>query len=105
MTSDDPDLMWRRPAGGETDRPPTGPTYEPAPVYTGPPRSQPPPRQQSPAPLIQPLPPPRPLPPQDHEAIDAEEEQARLVTFGVAIGAAVVAVLLVLFIAVRSLAN
>jgi hypothetical protein len=53
--------------------------------------------------VIQPLPPPRSLPPQDHDAIDAEEQRARAVTLGLAIVAAVLAVLLLLVIALRAL--
>ncbi len=99
----DPDAEWQRPAASPAE-PATEATPPPAkPTYAGPPRSQPPSAHARPAPLIQPLPPPRELPPQDHDAIDAEEAQARLVTLGISIVAGVLAVLLILFVSVRAL--
>jgi len=104
--SSDPDAAWRRPAedpaGPDAAARPASPAR---PAYTGPPRSQPPSAQAVPAPLIQPLPPPRELPAQDHDAIDAEERQARLVTVGISIVAGVLAVLLLLFVSLRAIVS
>src|SRR5438445_414584 len=103
MSSDgDHDAIWRRPAVG-ADEPASGPepTPAPSPVYTGPPPTVPPPAYRIEAPLIQPLPPPRALPHQDHAALDEAERQARQLSYGVAIVMGTLAVLLVLFIAVR----
>ena len=101
MTSD-PDSVWRRPPTSEPVEPEAG--EAPEPTYSGPPRTQRPPRTQ-PAPLIQPLPPPRVLPAQDHDAIDAEEQQARVITVGLSIVAGVLAVLLLLFVTLRALSQ
>jgi hypothetical protein len=99
----DPDAAWRRPSD-EPAEPASGAEQGPAAAgYAGPPRSQPPPPRAAPIPVIQPLPPPRSLPPQDHDAIDAEEQRARAVTLGLAIVAAVLAVLLLLVIALRAM--
>jgi hypothetical protein len=46
--------------------------------------------------LVQ-VPPPRPLPPQDLDALDTEEQQARTVTYGVAMVAGAI-LLVVLFV-------
>jgi hypothetical protein len=101
ISDGDPDAVWRRPEADPAGVPAPAES-EPPPVYTGPPPTTPPPRQQPPAPLIQPLPPPRALPPQDHDAIDAEEQRARMVTAGVAIIGAVLALLLLIFITLRA---
>jgi hypothetical protein len=102
----DPDAMWRRPAASDPDdQPATEPRPDAAkPTYTGPPPTRRPP-QVVPAPLIQPLPPPRELPPQDHDAIDAEEQQARMVTYGVSIVAGVLTLLLFLFVILKALSG
>lgn len=100
----DPDAVWRRPTDSDPAvSEPTGTTDQPA-GYTGPPRGGPPPRYLR-APVIQQLPPPRALPPQDHAEIDAEEQQARVVTYVVAIVFGVLVVLLMLFIALRALST
>jgi hypothetical protein len=98
----DPDAVWRRPAAGEPAQRPGDNSAEPP--YTGPPRTERPP-QNRPAPLIQPLPPPRVLPAQDHDAIDAEEQRARIITYGLSLVAGVVAFLLLLFTVLRALAG
>jgi len=103
----DPDAVWRRPAASSdpADQPATEPRPDAAkPTYTGPPPTRRPP-QAVPAPLIQPLPPPRELPPQDHDEIDAEEQQARMVTYGVSIVAGVLTLLLFLFVILKALSG
>ena len=95
------DLQWRRPpAGPELPTPGTaGPPVEPPapPPYAGPPRPSPPPRDWRPRLLIQP-PPPRELPAQDLAALDAQDREARTVTYGVGMvaGAVLLIVLLIL---------
>ncbi len=101
MTSD-PDAIWRRPAG---DTPAQAP--EPAGTdqpYAGPPRTRRPTPTPA-APLIRQLPPPRVLPAQDNHAIDAEEHDALIVTYGVAIIAGVLATLVLLFVILRALSG
>ena len=100
----DPDAVWRRPADEPTSPAVAEPEPGPA-AYAGPPRSQRPPARTMPAPVYQPLPPPRQLPPQDHDAIDAEEQRARVVTYGLAVVAAVLAALLLLFVVLRALGS
>jgi hypothetical protein len=95
------DLAWRRPpAGSGAPTPgsaaaPSEPTT--APPYTGPPRGTPPPPDWRPRLLVQPQP-PRPLPPQDLAALDAQEREARTITYGIGLvaGAVLLIVLLVL---------
>jgi hypothetical protein len=99
----DPDAVWRRPAQSPAE-PAVERTPPAKPAYSGPPRSQLPARV-IPAPLIQPPPPPRELPPQDHDAIDAEERQAQLITFGLAGVAGVLALLLMLVVFLRAAAG
>ncbi|OLE27359.1 MAG: translation initiation factor 2, partial [Actinobacteria bacterium 13_1_20CM_3_71_11] len=76
-----------------------GPPVEPPapPPYAGPPRPSPPPRDWRPRLLIQP-PPPRELPAQDLAALDAQDREARTVTYGVGMvaGAVLLIVLLIL---------
>ncbi|HKT03327.1 MAG TPA: translation initiation factor 2 [Rugosimonospora sp.] len=94
MALGDDDRQWRRPSG-PPEPPPASPTPA-SPPYVGPPRSTPPPRGWQPRTLIQ-VPPPRALPPQDQPALDAQEQQARTVTFGVAMVAGAI-LLVVLFV-------
>jgi len=96
----DDDLQWRRPpesTGPTPGRPPA--PREPAapPPYSGPPRTTPPPPDWRPRMLVQP-PPPRDLPVQDLETLDAQEREARTLTYGVGMvaGAILLIVLLVL---------
>jgi hypothetical protein len=60
--------------------------------YPGPPPSTPPPAGWRPALVVRPAP-PRRLPAQDHAALDAAERAARRLTWAVAAGAGVLAVL------------
>lgn len=95
-----PDEAWRRPDGVAE---PATPAPQPVAAYEPPPRMQLPPPWVGPGPLLaQPAPPP-PLPEQDHAAIDAEEARALTVTVGFAIGAAGLAVILVIFLLIRQL--
>jgi hypothetical protein len=98
------DLHWRRPPEGgpapgmpaQPGPPQTGPPQT-DPPYSGPPRTTPPPRGWRPRVLVQP-PPPRALPDQDLGSIDAQEREARTLTYGVGMvaGAILVVVLLIL---------
>ncbi|OLB75027.1 MAG: hypothetical protein AUI14_22110 [Actinobacteria bacterium 13_2_20CM_2_71_6] len=94
------DLQWRRPAqaGGPAPGTPPAPQQPPGPPpYAGPPRTTPPPRGWRPRLLVQP-PPPRELPAQDLARIDAEEREARTITYGIGLmaGAILLVVLLIL---------
>jgi hypothetical protein len=95
------DLQWRRPpeGGGPTPGRPPAPEDEPAAPepYTGPPPTTPPPPDWRPRLLVQP-PPPRELPAQDDDALDAQEREARTLTYGVGMvaGAILLVILLVL---------
>lgn len=68
--------------------------------YSGPPPTQPPSDQWHPPVLYQ-TQPPRTLPYQAHDQIDAGESQARLVTYGVAIAAGAVLILLLFVLCTR----
>jgi hypothetical protein len=73
---------------------------EPAPnerPYAGPPRSEPPPRGWRTPTVADPLP-PRPLPPQDHDALDAEDQEALRFTYGLGLLAGGI-MLVLLFVA------
>lgn len=97
MALGDDDRQWRRPSAPESvPAPPSVPTPQPAPEYAGPPRTTPPPPGWQPRRLVQ-VPPPRPLPPQDLDALDAQEQQSRTVTYGVGMVAGAI-LLIVLFI-------
>lgn len=69
------------------------------PLYAGPPPTVPPPPGWRPPLEIQP-PPPRELPPQDHEELDAAEQSARTITYGVGMVAG--AILLIVICALCS---
>jgi hypothetical protein len=97
------DEFWRRPAeptGGQPARP-TGPpapetagrpTAEPGPAgYSGPPPTSPPPPGWRP-PVVSLPPPPRRLPDQDLNALDESEASARTLTYGLAMIAGAVLV-------------
>ncbi|MFG3703656.1 hypothetical protein ACGF7U_02815 [Micromonospora sp. NPDC047670] len=92
-----PDEYWRRPdTAPEQSTAPAAPTPgRPAPAgrYTGPPAATPPPAGWRPPVHLRP-PPPRRLPPQDMAGLDAAEQRAQRLTYGV--GAVAGAVLLVL---------
>jgi hypothetical protein len=70
--------------------------------YTGPPRADPPPHGWRTPVVVQPAG-PRTLPPQDPDRLDAEEQSARTLTYGVAMVAGAVMVLLVLVLCGRTL--
>src|SRR5262245_12975607 len=95
MGAGDDDGQWRRPAG-QPEPPPAVAPAPPPPAYSGPPRTAPPPPGWQPRRLVQ-VPPPRPLPPQDLSALDTEERQARTVTYGAAMVAGAI-LLVVLFV-------
>jgi len=95
------DLQWRRPPGGaSTPTPGNAPAAEQPsgpPTYPGPPRTVPPPAGWRPRLVVQPQP-PRRLPPQDLAALDAQEREARTITYGIGMiaGAVLLVVLLIL---------
>jgi len=86
--------QWRRPA--ESDAGTRSPLPPPEAPYTGPPRTTPPDATWRPPIVIQ-VPPARQLPPQDDTALDAQEQQARTITYGVGMVTGAIA-LIVLFI-------
>jgi hypothetical protein len=95
------DLQWRRPpAGASTPTPgnaPATPVQSGPPTYSGPPRTIPPPAGWRPRLVVQPQP-PRKLPPQDLATLDAQEREARTITYGIGMiaGAVLLVVLLIL---------
>jgi hypothetical protein len=95
------DLQWRRPpAGSGTPTPGAAPRPAPEPApppYSGPPPTVAPPRNWRPRLVLEPEP-PRELPAQDLAALDAQEHEARTVTYGIGMmaGAVLLIVLLVL---------
>ncbi|WP_245563560.1 translation initiation factor 2 [Longispora albida] len=95
----DPDQYWRRPAPGE----PEPPAVLPAPpaAYAGPPRSAPPPPGWRP-PIVLEIPPPRQMPAQDHPALDSEEKSARTITYGVALIAGSIFILMTMVLCARA---
>jgi hypothetical protein len=85
---------WQRPGpDGEPARPEVAGEAAPEPGYAGPPPTQPPPAGWRPPTDLQP-PPPRQLAPQDNDKIEAEEKDARTLTYGVGLVAAAVMVVL-----------
>src|SRR5690349_8174998 len=95
------DGEWERPVDGT---PPPGHGYPvtPASGYTGPPRAAPPPPGWRTPVVVQPSG-PRALPPQDPDRLDAEEQSARTLTYGVAMVAGAVMFLLILVLCGRTL--
>jgi hypothetical protein len=96
-----PDESWRRPGDGGDEAPGREAGRPPLPAYTPPPPMQPPPPTLPRGPLIVPVAPPPEPPAQDHDAIDAVERRAVMVTAGVGAVAAVIAVLLAVLLFVR----
>ncbi|MEV1287175.1 translation initiation factor 2 [Micromonospora sp. NPDC049679] len=101
--SDEPtdDRFWRRPDG------PDAPPGPPAPPrddhsYAGPPPSAPPPPGWRPPVVMQP-PPPRQLPAQDETAVEADEQSARTLTYGVGLVAGAVLLVVVCLLCSRVL--
>ncbi|MEU9505190.1 hypothetical protein AB0D32_02770 [Micromonospora sp. NPDC048170] len=93
-----PDEYWRRP-DTSPERPPAGPGPAVSPPargsgYAGPPATTPPPAGWRPPVHLRP-PPPRQLPPQDMAELDAAEQRAQRLTYGVGTVAGVVLVVLV----------
>lgn len=104
----DDDAAWRRPADGAAGlqrRPadgaaglqPPATDAPPAHRYTGPPPSTPPPPGWRPPVVVQP-PPPRRLPDQDQARLDAQEQTARTLTYGVAMVAGAIMLILTLLV-------
>jgi hypothetical protein len=102
VTGHDDDAQWRRPAEGTPSlQPPAAPPdAEPAP-YAGPPTQPPPPAGWRP-PTVMKFPPPRTLPPQDGPRIDAEEQQARTISYGVAMITGAIMLLLIVVLCWRA---
>ncbi|MEV4538891.1 hypothetical protein AB0J82_34475 [Asanoa sp. NPDC049518] len=94
MTYDDPNAApWQRPGpGGEPGPASTGGPVPPV-GYSGPPPTEPPPTGWRPPTYLQPTP-PRQLAPQDLDKIEAQEKDARTVTYGIGLVAAAVLVVL-----------
>jgi hypothetical protein len=71
-------------------------------AYTGPPQAPPPPAGWRP-PLVVQVPPPRPLPAQDLPRLEEAEERARTLTFGIAMVASAIMIVLILVLCGRAL--
>ncbi|MEV4618143.1 translation initiation factor 2 [Asanoa sp. NPDC049573] len=94
MTYDDQNAdLWRRPDAGAEPGQTTPPGRVPPAGYAGPPPTDPPPAGWRPPTYVQP-PPPRQLAPQDFDKVEAQEKEARTLTYGVALVAAAVMVVL-----------
>jgi hypothetical protein len=96
------DEHWRRPANPVPDRerPPDGTPWRPE--YAGPPPSAPPPPGWRPELVVQPSP-PRPLPPQDHADLDAREQSARTLTYGIGLVAGAILLIVLCALCGRAL--
>jgi hypothetical protein len=93
--------QWRRPSPASESgvTPPAAPEQ---PVYTGPPRSDPAAATWRPQTVIR-VPPARQLPPQDDAVVDAQEQRARTVTYGVGMIAGAVALIVLVILCGRVL--
>ncbi|HKE65086.1 MAG TPA: translation initiation factor 2 [Micromonosporaceae bacterium] len=91
--------VWRRPSWTEEPPAPSAPADA---VYTGPPRSEAPDATWRPPTFIE-VPPARELPHQDDVVIDAQEQQARTVTYGVGLVTGAVALIVLLILCGRVL--
>lgn len=78
-----------RPRPGSEGTPPAA-----QPAYTGPPPTVPPPPGWQPPVEVEP-PPPRALPPQDHSELDAAEQGARTLTYGIGMVAGAVVLIMI----------
>ena len=97
------DDYWQHPdERAEPYRPAQATPAGPAVPYTGPPRTEPPPPAWRPPTVAEP-PPPRRLPAQDAEALDEAEGSARTVTYGVALVAGAIALLLMCLLCARAI--
>ena len=92
--------QWRRPAADH--EPPAPPAPATHPVYTGPPRADAAAARWRPRTVLQ-VAPARRLPPQDDAVIDANEHQARTVTYGVGMIAGAVALIVFIVLCGRVL--
>jgi hypothetical protein len=101
VSSAEDDSPWRRPAH-PVERPGTPSPAPPAPQYTGPPPTNPPPAGWRPPLVAQPAP-PRPLPAQDHDRLDVAEQAARTLTYGVAMVAGAIMLVLLFVLCARGL--
>ncbi|NJC69384.1 translation initiation factor 2 [Planosporangium thailandense] len=99
----DDEAQWRRPAADAPSLPPPVPPPPTEPVaYAGPPPTDPPPAGWRP-PLVVQAPPPRALPAQDLLRLDEAEQRARTLTYGIAMVAGAVMILVVLVLCGRVL--
>jgi hypothetical protein len=103
VTGHDDDAQWRRPTDGtpSLQRPAAPPEAE-QPAYTGPPTQAPPPAGWRPPTVVK-FPPPRALPPQDGSRLDEAEQQARTISYGVAMITGAIMILLILVLCWRAL--
>jgi hypothetical protein len=102
---DGDDLQWRRPGEGGKATPgnPPVPSGQPAPPpYQGPPRTTAPRPDWRPRLLVQP-PPPRELPAQDLAGLDAQEREARTITYGIGLVAGAIGLIVLLVLCGRVL--
>jgi hypothetical protein len=99
----DDDTAWRRPPGDSPSlsRPIPDPPA-PAAGYTGPPPTVPPPAGWR-LPLVVQSPPPRSMPAQDVPRLDEDEQQARTLTYGIAMVAGAIMFVLMLVLCGRAL--
>jgi len=97
---EDPDAVWRRPVGDPPAAEPLPAAPATAVEYTGPPPTV---RPTGPVPylLVPTEDPPVRLPEQDHDAIDAEEAEGRVVTYGVGAVAGVLMLLLLVALVIE----
>jgi hypothetical protein len=98
----DDEAQWRRPVEGAEPPVPAAPPVPPGPAYTGPPPTTAPPLGWRPPVVVQP-PPPRALPEQDLAGLDDAEQQARTITYGVAMIAGAIMIVLMLVLCGREL--
>jgi hypothetical protein len=99
----DDEAQWRRPADGAPSlSPPTPPPVRESAAYAGPPLTTPPPAGWRP-PLVVQAPPPRALPVQDLPRLDEAEQRARTLTYGLAMVAGAIMIVLVLVLCGRAL--
>jgi hypothetical protein len=99
----DDEAQWRRPAEGAPSlQPPPSSTPREDPAYTGPPPTTAPPAGWRP-PLVVQVPPPRALPPQDLPRLDEAEQQARTLSYGIAMVSGAIIIVLMLVLCGRAL--
>lgn len=97
------DAQWRRPADAAPERDPAPPDDTPwRPAYAGPPPNTPPPTGWRPEFVVQPAA-PRTLPGQDHADLDAQEQSARTVTYGIGLVAGAILLIVLCTLCGRAL--